>query len=404
MIVGKIWDCEYPWDVRVEKVTSSLVGAGHEVHLFCRNRNNAPVRERLDGMEIHRMPAWSKAGRWIAHITSFPAFVNPRWIVHLYMATREAGVDVLLCRDLPLAPVALWIGRRLRVPVVVDIAEDYPAMLRHRFHWRDFRIHNLVVRNPYLARLVERYVIRRADALLVVVEESAARLMDAGVPSSRIDVVCNTPTAARIQECGEIGARRNGIGSGSLRMAYLGLLGHSRGIETVLRALALLRDGGTEVKFDVVGPLEEGRNLPALARRLGIDQLVSFHGRMPYDKALRLVASCDLGIVPHHASEHWRTTIPNKLFDYMASSMPVIVSDTPPAKRIVETTGCGVVFRDRDPSDLCQQIRRLLDGELRETMGRAGRRAVLEYYNWQQDSARMVARLEALACEGAPPA
>ncbi len=403
MIVGKIWDCEYPWDVRVEKVTQGLLEAGHEVHLFCRNRHAWHTRERLDGLEIHRMPDWLKAGRWIEHVTSFPAFVNPRWIWHLYTAARNARVNVLLCRDLPLAPLALCVGRRLRVPVVVDIAENYPAMLKQRFHWRDFRPHNLIVRNPYLAVLVERYVTRRADALFVVVEESGARLAASGVPPNLIDVVCNTPTADRIRLCGRIAARRNGDRSRWLRLVYLGLLGHSRGIETVFRAVARMRDEGTQVRFDVIGPLEESPNLPTLARHLGIDHVVAFHGRVPYEQALQIVASCDVGVVPHHATEHWRSTIPNKLFDYMAAAMPVIVSDAPPAKRIVDTTGCGLVFRDRNPADLSQQIRRLSDRQLRATMGAAGRRAVLDRYNWRQDCARLVARLEALVGDRKPP-
>src|SRR5438105_3178921 len=53
VIVGKIWDCEYPWDVRVEKVTDALLAAGHEVHLMCRNRTGLALHERIGALELH---------------------------------------------------------------------------------------------------------------------------------------------------------------------------------------------------------------------------------------------------------------------------------------------------------------------------------------------------------------
>src|SRR6185503_2588905 len=109
--------------------------------------------------------------------------------------------------DLPLAPLALWVGRRLGVPVVVDIAENYPAMLKHRFHWREFKPHNLIVRNPVLAAAVERYVMRRADGVMAVVEESRDRLIEVGARDGVV-VVCNTPTAARIETMGAIARKR----------------------------------------------------------------------------------------------------------------------------------------------------------------------------------------------------
>jgi glycosyltransferase involved in cell wall biosynthesis len=392
VIVGKIWDCEYPWDVRVEKVTDALLAAGHEVHLMCRNRTGLALHERIGALEIHRMPNWPRAGTWFDRASSFPAFMNPRWIRHVLRVSREAKVDLLLCRDLPLAPLALWVGRRLGVPVVVDVAENYPAMLKHRFHWREFKPHNLIVRNPVLATAVERYVMPRADGVMAVVEESRDRLIEVGAPADRVVVVCNTPTAARIEMMGAI-ARERGARSGAMRLVYLGLLGVSRGIDVTLRAVQELDRRGVEVHFDVIGGMGTV-DYRAEAQALGIAHRVTFHGHVPYDDALRLVAAADVGIVPHHATEHWRTTIPNKLFDYMAAELPVLVSDAPPTKRIVEATGCGLAFRDRDPLDLAACITQLLDPATRQRMGAAGRRAALEQYNWEHDARRLVDQLE----------
>src|SRR2546425_13281325 len=105
MRILKIYDSDYPWDVRVEKVAHTLVSAGHSVRLLCRNRRGLPRHERLsDGLEVCRLPGVSNA-------LSFPFFLNPVWAMCLISQVRRFRPDRLLVRDLPLAPLALAVGR-----------------------------------------------------------------------------------------------------------------------------------------------------------------------------------------------------------------------------------------------------------------------------------------------------
>jgi glycosyltransferase involved in cell wall biosynthesis len=151
-----------------------------------------------------------------------------------------------------------------------------------------------------------------------------------------------------------------------------------------------------DVHFDVIGE-DKASRLQELSAGLATGDWVRFHGYVPYAEALKIVATADVGVVPHHVTEHWSTTIPNKLFDYMAAGIPVLVSSAPPAQRIVEETGCGLPFRDRDARHLADQIQRLLPAWIRREMGRAGVQAVSERYNWTHDGARLVHRIESVA-------
>ena len=119
MRICKIWDSEYPWDVRVEKVARSLTDAGHEVHLVARNRDRRRERESLAEAEIHRLKPWRIVGKRLDTATMFPAFFNPRWISAVMRTARSNQAQMLLVRDLPLAPTAIWAARRLHVPVVL---------------------------------------------------------------------------------------------------------------------------------------------------------------------------------------------------------------------------------------------------------------------------------------------
>src|SRR5690606_4428317 len=105
---------------------------------------------------------------------------------------RRVGADVLIVRDLPLCPTAIGVGRRLGVPVVLDMAENYPAMMRDIWTAGRHKPWDVAVRNPRLVSLIEQWCLPRLDRILVVVEESGDRLESLGVPSDRIVVVSNT--------------------------------------------------------------------------------------------------------------------------------------------------------------------------------------------------------------------
>jgi glycosyltransferase involved in cell wall biosynthesis len=395
MIVGKIWDSEYPWDVRVEKVAGALTRAGHEVHLVCRNRRDEAPREVVGGIHVHRMARWrGPMARWDNGL-SFPAFVNPRWYRLAHSVFSEQRADVIMCRDLPLAPLGLAVGRALNRPVVLDIAEHYPGLLADLYNAHDFRPGNLVVRNPWLAATLEREVLPRADAVLVVVEEMGERLERMGVRHDRITVVSNTPTRERIDMMGAVTPPPHG--GREPRLVYLGNVERSRGIAVVLEALALLRRSGGNARLDVFGDGTSYQSDRRLAATLGLGDVVTFHGRRPYEEILAALPTFDAGVIPHHATDHWNFTIQNKMFDYMAAGLPVVVSSMPPAARIVNDVGSGLVFRDRDPEDLARLLGAFPGPEARAAMGAAGRRAVVERYNWDRDGERLVRATERAA-------
>jgi glycosyltransferase involved in cell wall biosynthesis len=244
-----------------------------------------------------------------------------------------------------------------------------------------------LLRNATAAAAVERWVLARIDHVLVVVEESRDRLRGLGVEDDRVTVVSNTPSLSRLEEL----AAREHDTSDSLELIYLGLLEAPRGIGVMLDALALCRQAGVSARLTVLGDGRERPVFEARARELGLDERsVRFLGRIPYPDAVQLLQRADVGVIPHVASEHWNTTIPNKLFDYMAGGLAVLTSDAKPAARVVRQTGAGVVFRDNDASDCANAIGKLADAGFRAQCGQNGRTSVATLYNWDCDSARML--------------
>lgn len=394
MRICKVWDSEYPWDVRAEKICRALTEAGHEVHLLARNRDDRPLEEQLPECRVHRLRQWRMLGKRLSAASMFPAFFNPRWARHIHRTAQRVGAEIILVRDLPLAPTATWAARRLKIPVVLDMAENYPAMMAELWTHGVRRPLDWLVRNPGLVAQVERWSIDHVDHILVVVDESRDRLAALGVDPRRMTVVGNTPPLERLRDPWHKPESNVAGESGALTLCYLGLLEASRGIDTMLAAMSLARTTGVPVRLVIIGAGREEAALRAQAAGLGLGpDYVEFRGYLPYDAALAVVKTADVGIVPHLANEFWNSTIPNKLFDYMAGGLPVLVSDAAPARRIVTETECGEVFISADPRSALAAAGRLQDRGARRRLGENGRRAIEARYNWEHDSRRLITAL-----------
>lgn len=387
-----MWDSEYPWDVRLEKVMRSLTEGGHDVHLAARNRRREPLVEELAEATVHRMTPWNALGSKGDAMSQFPAFMNPRWISHLVRTGKKCGADVILVRDLPLAPAAVAVGRMIGVPVVLDMAENYAEMMRDIWTSGRQKPFDWIVRNPAIVSKIEHWSLAHLDHVIVVVEESGERLVGLGLDPERVTVVCNTPLPSRIPSPDALADRSEG---GKLRLVYLGLLEKPRGIDAVLDGIDELRKEGIDLFLDIIGGGMEEADFKAKAERMGLmGDFVKFHGVLPYEEALAVFRASHIGVVPHFAVESWNTTIPNKLFDYMSHALPVITSDAKPAARVVREEGSGEVFRSDDSEDFARAVRALQDHDLRVEIGERGRNAVLDRYNWGIDEKKLLDAME----------
>src|SRR5262245_34797842 len=392
MIITYVWDSEYPWDVRVEKICRALVASGHEVHVLARNRDAQPAREAREEGTIHRLAWRPRWGRGPNVLSQFPAFFNPSWIHLLRRTIRATAAQAVICRDLPLAPTAVRVARACGVPMLLDMAESYPAMLEDLWRSGRPRPWDHVVRNPRLAAAVEKWVVQRADHVLVVVEESRERVVALGADPRRVTIVSNTPPRQQLAPRPEL---RPLEPDGVLDVVYVGQLdAPSRGLEVLVRAVAACNRRGRRVRATLVGDGRERENLVALAEEVGTRPgEVRFTGRLAHEKALGILTDCHVGVVPHLASEHTDTTVANKLFDYMSAGLAVVASSARPLARIVRDSACGEVAASGDAEGMARAIERLCDDAYRYRCALSGWNAVAATYHWERDVERLEAAL-----------
>src|SRR5664279_4576204 len=155
--IGMLWHCVYPWDIRLEKIAAACIERGHKVCVVSKGKDGLPAKGHHQGAEIVRvLPSFPGLGKAGSKALGYPLFFNPIWQSAVVKAFSEAQVDLIVVRDLPLAMMAVWAGKRLNKPVVIDMAENYPAALQayQNPKYRPFLFNNAWLPRKYEERAV----------------------------------------------------------------------------------------------------------------------------------------------------------------------------------------------------------------------------------------------------------
>lgn len=391
----------YPPDVRVEKEVHALREGGYEVTLLCLGGPDQPARERVGGASVVRLETRSTRDRFaaVADAAAYTAtFRRPRWGAALSDLLAERDVDALHVHDLPLVRTATAVGREAGVSVVADLHENYPEAVRQ---WRT--AHPSAREDPLNAlqraaqpvsrlKRAERRAVRDADHVLTVAAEARRHYLDdCALLPERVTVVGNTVDLDAFDPDAEPVAPTDRVTA-----TYVGGFGPHRGLETAVRAVAALdvdtspEADEADVELRLVGDGPTMGALRGLVADLDVEDRVTFAGRVPMAEVPGHVAASDLCLVPHASTPHTNTTLPHKLFQYMAMRKPVVVSDLPPLERVLDATDAGRTFAAGDADALADLLRELAaDPDERERLGANGRAAVESQYNWSVDAARL---------------
>lgn len=349
-------------DVRIhQKEAVTLARAGYQVILI------APAwscgsHEAKDGTGIEVRPVRIPRNRLLR--------MTVGTVLMLTAALRQqaAAYHIHDPELLPAAALLKLLGRR----VVYDVHEDYSRQLLTK-HYLPAALRRTLAR---LAGGAEKAVAAKLDAVVAATDTIGARL---GAPTTV--VVRNYPKAADF-------APRYRHDGGPFRLAHFsGTLTPERGISNNITAMAELGPGYQLIlggRFVTPAYERQTRTLPGF-------QHVRFLGPVPHAAVLQQLRACDAGIICLLPLQHYRTSLPVKLFEFMAAGLPVIASDFPLFRDIVESSGCGLVVDPTNPKAIADAIARLAaDPVSARRMGNAGRAAVLSRWNWESEAAALV--------------
>jgi len=168
-------------------------------------------------------------------------------------------------------------------------------------------------------------------------------------------------------------------------VCYIGILSSIRGIKEVVQALPLI----PSVRLHLAGQWSDHAFEKEVQALEGWKQ-VMMHGYLDRAGVMALLQSSQVGVVTFLPEENHIDAQPNKMFEYMASCMPVVASDFPLWREIIEANQCGVCVNPNDPYAIAQAIKDLLDHPQKaEQMGINGQASVYEKYHWGSEAQKL---------------
>lgn len=340
------------------KQCRTLAAHGHEVTLVVADGKG---NERRDGVTI------ADVGRL------------PGRLQRIFRTTRRVfdqavalDADIYHLHDPELIPIGLKLKRRGKI-VIFDSHEDVPRQLLSK---------------PYLGPVAQR-VLSRAFALF---ERYACARFDgiiAATPFIRDSFLKIHPLTVDVNNFPMADELDAADGSTSKRseVCYVGGIGEIRGIRELVHACALM---GSSARLNLVGRFSETAVEAQLKAHPGwakVNDLGFLDRPGVRDVMQRSVA----GVVNFLPLPNHLDSLPTKMFEYMSSGIPVIASDFPLWREIIEGNRCGLCVDPCDPKAIAAAIDYLLaNPAIARSMGENGRKAVQEKYNWSVQATRLI--------------
>jgi glycosyltransferase involved in cell wall biosynthesis len=280
--------------------------------------------------------------------------------------------------------VGTWLTRRYRLPRIVEVNAFLTVEHRGKIYF------------PFLARRVEKYIVRRAPALVVVSQPLFDSLVRLGVPRERISIM---PMAVDVthfkpdRERGEAIRRKWRLDS-RLVIGYIGSLSGWHGISLLHdMAAEILKHRKDFVIFVVGGEEHQAERHRRRARANGLGDYLLFAGSVPYSEVPNYINAMDMALVPD--TNYW--TCPTKMFEYQASGVPTIAPKYAAILRGIDHGEEGLLFEPRNIPEAVEQILKLAaDPSLRETIGRKARLRVMNTHSWQHNIGRIINLFESM--------
>ncbi|HNA55307.1 MAG TPA: glycosyltransferase family 4 protein [Anaerolineales bacterium] len=263
--------------------------------------------------------------------------------------------------------------------------------------WPQFAIAVGVLKNPVLILLsewLERFLYRRADRVMVNSPGFLEPVTSRG--AKRVELIPNGADPSMFDPNNDgMEFRRSNQLMDKFVVLYAGAHGMSNDLEVVLDAAALLVDRN-EIQLVLLGDGKEKPALMARAQKMDLTN-VTFLPSVPKTEMASALAGADACLAILKPLEEYKTTYPNKVFDYMAAGRPVVLAIDGVIREVVEAAGCGIFAAPGSADEVANAIRQLAaDKKESRIMGLQGRDYLQKYFSRAAIGEKLLGLLEDL--------
>jgi glycosyltransferase involved in cell wall biosynthesis len=363
-----------PLDPRVAREVAALAASGHEVDVICLRGQGEPSLQRDGRVTIRRLPLrHMRGGAPVRYLMEYGAFfaLAACSVTAMHVRRRYRLVQVNSLPDVLVFAAA--VPRLLGARLLLDLQECMPEFFATKF--------GTSLRHPavLLIAALEQLSIRFADLVITPTEQMMDAFVARGADARKISVVMD---GADEEVFHPVDPRPEQGRDPRLTLICHGTVEERYGLDTVIRAVAILREEIPELRFAIYGDGSFVDQLRRLVAELGVEDRVSFSGGfVPEEQLVQAIAAADVGVVAMKRDAFRDITLAGKMFDYIAMRKPLVVSRT---RSVLQAFGssCFELFDSDDPEDLARAIRTLhADPERRQQLVRRAAE-VAEPYRW----------------------
>jgi glycosyltransferase involved in cell wall biosynthesis len=273
-----------------------------------------------------------------------------------------------------------WLARCNGAPFIFEVRDLWPESLAAV---------GVATSNSMLHRSLAKiagFLYRSCERLVVVTPAFKKYLIEHWrVPEEKIFVVENAVDAnlfsrhrLGVDLKRKLGAEEKFV------VSYIGTMGNAHGLETLVEAATVLHESAPNVLFLLVGEGAEKARILSLARSRGLTNM-RFVDQQRREKIPAYINASDACLVLLKRAELFKTVLPTKMLEFMACARPVILGVDGHARSVMEQANAGIFVPPEDPATLAEAVARLAaNPALCESLGRNGRRHVLQYFSRQQ--------------------
>jgi glycosyltransferase involved in cell wall biosynthesis len=381
-----------PFDRRVWQECRALRDAGYEVSVICPQgaKQDREPYARIDGVEIHRYPLEAATGGWQGYLREYPAALWRSW----RLARRLGRVDVVHICNPPDLLFLVALPLKLRgARVIFDQHDLTPELYLSRFGRGKDLLYRVVV-------ALERLTYRVADVVIATNGSYRRAALERGRKApERVFVVRSAPDLSRFT---------GGVADSALKrgkehlLCYLGVMGPQDGVDYALKSLAALRQIRPDDWHAVfVGGGDCFDEMRALATDLGLDDHVTFTGRIPDDELLAYLSTADVALSPDPHNPLNDVSTMNKVLEYMACGLSIVSFELQEARVSAGDAARYVPCNDTDAFAAATSA--LLDDPAeREQRGQIGQQRVAGELSWEHSKVQLLASYAAAMGDESP--